>query len=329
MLRNREFRQFALVFLAIAAAAVIAGFLLNTAAGILAAVLAAALGTAFFIFTKARYKSIAEIADQIDKVLHYADHLDMEALDEGELSILYSEVQKMTLRIREQNAALQREKTYLADSLADIAHQLRTPLTSANLLLSLLANTAEENERKVFVRETEELLVRMDWLITSLLKISRLDAGVVVFQSEPIEVNTLIYTALRPLQIPLELHGISLLIDVPDGAMLRGDARWLSEAVQNIVKNCMESVGDGGRIEITCSDTPLFTELSVHDSGAGFREEDLPRLFDRFYRGNNADATGYGIGLALCKMIITRQGGTVTAKNHPQGGAAFSIRFPK
>lgn len=91
----------------------------------------------------------------------------------------------------------------------------------------------------------------------------------------------------------------------------------------------MESTGDGGKIEIACEDTVLFTEITLHDSGTGFAKEDLPHLFDRFYRGKDSNATGYGIGLALCKTIITRQGGTVSAKNHPQGGAVFSIRFPK
>ena len=91
----------------------------------------------------------------------------------------------------------------------------------------------------------------------------------------------------------------------------------------------MEGAGDGGKIEIACEDTPLYTEITLHDNGAGIEKEDLPHLFDRFYRGKNSSAVGYGIGLALCKTIITRQGGTVTAKNHPQGGASFSIRFPK
>lgn len=329
MLRNREFRQFSMLFSFITAAAVTLGFAIQAAAGILAIATAAAFGTAFFAFTKARYTSIAQISDQIDLVLHNADHLFIGESDEGELSILHSEITKMTLRIREQNDALKKEKEHLADSLADIAHQLRTPLTSVNLILSLLANTPDENERKAFVRETEELLVQMDWLLTSLLKLSRLDAGIVVFQSEQIDVDSLICAALHPFLIPMELHDMDLQIDAPKGMMIQGDSGWLAEAIQNILKNCLESAGDNGKIAIVCEDNPLYTEIAIHDSGAGFEKEDLPYLFDRFYRGKNPNATGYGIGLSLCKMIITRQGGTITAKNHPQGGANFSIRFPK
>ncbi|WP_160674070.1 HAMP domain-containing sensor histidine kinase [Clostridium sp. C8-1-8] len=329
MLRNKEFRQFALLFSLIALATVTIGFMINTPAGILATASATAFGAAFFVFTNARYKSLAQISDQIDLVLHNADHLYIAEAEEGELSILQSEITKMTLRIREQNEALKKEKEHLAESLADIAHQLRTPLTSVNLILSLLENNPEENERITLLREIEELFVQMDWLLTSLLKLSRLDAGIVVFQNKHIDVNNLICTALRPFLIQIELHNIDLRIDVPKGIIIEGDLGWLSEAIQNILKNCIESVGNNGKIHIVCNDTPLFTDISIHDSGEGFEKEDLPFLFDRFYRGKNSGATGYGIGLALCKMIIKRHGATITAKNKSQGGAIFTIRFPK
>ena len=329
MFRNREFKRFSFLFLIIAAVSVTFSFVFNTAAGIISIISAAAFGTAFFIFTKSRYESIAQISDQIDLVLHNADQIYISESEEGELSILQSEITKMTMRIREQNSALRKEKEHLADSLADIAHQLRTPLTSANLILSLLENAPDENERKNLMRETEELFVQMDWLLTTLLKLSRLDAGIVVFQSIQVNVSSLIKSAVHPFLFSMELHNIDLKSDVPVGIKIIWDLSWLSEAVQNILKNCIESVGDNGKIEISCTDNPLFTEISIHDSGAGFKKEDLPHLFDRFYRGNSENASGYGIGLALCKMIIVRQGGTVSAKNHPQGGAVFTIRFPK
>lgn len=329
MFRNKEIRQFAVLFAAITFIAAAVGFVIHPAAGILALVSSAAFGAAFFIFTRNRYQNIAQISEQIDLVLHNADYLFISESDEGELSILQSEITKVTLRIREQNEALKKEKQHLADSLADIAHQLRTPLTSANLILSLLKKSSDEKERKTLLRETEELFVQMDWLVTSLLKLSRLDAGIVVFQKERIDVENVVRTALRPFLISMDLHNVALETDIPHGVCLQGDAGWLSEAIQNVVKNCIESAGDNGRIEIACQDTPLFTEITFHDSGVGFKREDLPCLFDRFYRGKNTDTAGYGIGLALCKTIITRLGGTVTAKNHPRGGALFIIRFPK
>ena len=329
MFRNKEFRQFAVIFFIIAGASVSIGMVISTAAGILMLISSAAFWIAFYIYTRARYERIASISEQIDLVLHNADHLYISEAEEGELSILQSEITKMTLRIREQNEALKKEKERLADSMADIAHQLRTPLTSANLILSLLEKNPDENEQKALLRETEELFVQMEWLINSLLKLSRLDAGIVVFKSEPVDVESLIGTAVRPLLISMELHNIALQKEVPEKMTVQGDDGWLSEALQNILKNCMQSVGDNGRIDIVCRNTLLFGEIVIHDSGAGFAKEDIPHLFERFYRGRNENASGYGIGLALCKIIITRHGGSITAKNHPKGGAVFRIQFPK
>lgn len=329
MFRNREIRQAAIWFCGITFIVAAAGFGISGAAGILALVSAVLWGTVFYVFTKSRYKRIAKLSEQIDRVLHNEDHLDIGEADEGELSVLQSEIVKMTLRIREQNGALRNEKKHLADSLADISHQLRTPLTSVNIILSLLEKNEEKKERKALIREAGELFGQMDFLLEALLKLSRLDAGIVVFKKERIDLNKLVSVSLRPFQITIELHNIRIQTGIPEQTEISGDFRWLTEAFQNIIKNSIESLGDKGKIEITCEDNPLFTEIMVHDDGPGFDPEDLPHLFQRFYRGKKAGATGYGIGLALCRTIIMGQGGTVTAKNHPQGGALFSIRFSK
>lgn len=250
MFRNREIRQFVILYSFITVTLITLGFASNTTAGILAILSAVSFGTAFFVFTKARYQSIARISEQIDLVLHNADHIYISESDEGELSILQSEISKMTLRIREQNRALKNEKEHLADSLADIAHQLRTPLTSAALILSLLEKNPEKAERIALLRETEELFVQMEWLLDALLKLSRLDAGIVVFQSVPVDVNCLLNAAVRPLLISMELHNIALQKEVPDGMVIQGDSGWLSEAIQNILKNCVQSAGDNGEIKI-------------------------------------------------------------------------------
>ncbi|MDE7187976.1 MAG: HAMP domain-containing histidine kinase [Lachnospiraceae bacterium] len=329
MIRNKEIRQIAMVFFIIAGTASIAGFMVSTAAGILELVSSGVLGTVFYMFTKSRYRKIAELSEQIDMVLHNDEHLSISEAEEGELSILQSEIVKMTLRIREQNEALRREKKHLADSLADISHQLRTPLTSVNIILSLLEKDTDRKEQKALIREAGELFGQMDFLLSSLLKLSRLDAGIVVFKQEQVGIGNLVSVSLRPFLISMELHNIRVQTDIPEESEISGDLRWLSEAFQNIMKNSIESVGDGGLIKISCEDNPLFTEIIFQDDGAGFDKEDLPHLFERFYRGKDADATGYGIGLALCRTIIMRQGGTVTARNHPQGGAVFAVRFPK
>lgn len=329
MFRNREIRQAAIWFVGMMLVLTIVGFTICPAAGILELVTAFAAGTLFYVFTRIRYRNIAELSEQIDMVLHNAWQMDIGEAQEGELSILRSEIVKMTLRIREQNEALRKEKKHLADSLADISHQLRTPLTSVNIILSLVEKSPDKKEQKALLREAGELFAQMDFLLESLLKLSRLDAGIVVFQKERVNIGALVAASLRPFLIALELHDIQIETEIPEGAEMTGDFKWLSEALQNIMKNCMESVKDQGRIRISCQDNPIFTQITIQDDGEGFVQEDLPHLFERFYRGKDADAAGYGIGLALCKTIIMRQGGTVTARNHQNGGAVFSIRFEK
>ena len=329
MLRNKEFKKFTVVFIIISAGLITTGFILNTAAGLIAALCVFTLGLLFYNFTKARYKSIAQITTQINFILHGAERLELDSFNEGELSILHSEITKMTLRIREQNELLKKDKQYLADTLADIAHQLRTPLTSVNLILTFLTKNPAHDEQKSLVRELEGLLIKMDWLITSLLKLSRVDAGVVKFKAETVDVRQLIQSVLTSLAISLELRSIEVTTDISESAFIQGDEKWLYEALLNILKNCMDYLenAENKKIEIKCTENALFTEIIIRDNGKGFSKEDLPYLFDRFYRGTGSDASGYGIGLALCKKIITQQGGSVTAKNHPQGGAVFSVRF--
>lgn len=319
----------ALTFAAIGLASAIAGFFIHPLAGWLMVGTCAALGLVTMLFTRARYRRIARLSEQVDQVLHGGDRLAIDAVEEGELSILQSEIGKMTVRIREQNAALAREKQHLADSLADIAHQLRTPLTSLNLLTTLIAGEGDASRRRATAREAEALLERMEWLLNGLLKLSRLDADIVAFSREPVEVDALVRDALRPFLISMELHDIAVHADVPAGVTVMGDKPWLSEALQNLFKNAIESAGDGGSIDITCEDNPLFTEIAVRDSGPGIDPEDLPHVFERFYRGKREGASGYGIGLSLCRTIVTRQGGTVRVRNHPAGGAVFYVRFPK
>lgn len=269
------------------------------------------------------------MSEQIDLLLHEEQKLNFEEASEGELSILQSEISKLLLRIREQNEALREDKKYLANALADIAHQLKTPLTSLSLLITLLENTKDERKQKQFLREMKALLLKMDWLILTLLKISKLDASMITFQKEPIEVYTLIQDAIHPLSIQMELHEVEIHTKIAENIILMGDYEWLLEAIENILKNCMESIGEHGSITVECEDIVLYTEIRIHDSGMGFKKEDLPYIFDRFYRGKSQNNTGYGIGLALSRMIIKGQDGMISAKNHPKKGALFLIRFPK
>ena len=301
LLKNKEVRKALLWQLLLSAAACAVCFFFDIRAGLTAAGLSLLLMLVFCISTYKRYQRISSLADDINQVLHGDSSIDFDSYSEGELSILHSEIYKMTIRLREQQQTLTREKAHLADSIADISHQIRTPLTSINLLIGLLS-------------EPE-------------LTISRLDAGTVQFKQEQVSLEELLKKSCVTLLIPMELRGQELRIHA-DGAF-RGDLSWTSEAIGNIVKNCMEHTPEGGRIEIEATENALFSEIIIKDNGTGISPEDLPHIFERFYKGKDSDGKSFGIGLALSRMIIAGQGGTVKAENRKPVGAMFTIRFYK
>lgn len=328
LLKNKEVRKALLWQLLLSAAACAVCFFFDIRAGLTAAGLSLLLMLIYCVSTYRRYQSIAALAGDINQILHGDHAIDFDSYSEGELSILHSEIYKMTICLREQQQKLINDKKYLADSLADISHQIRTPLTSINLLVERLSASGLTDEcRHRLTNELYELLDRIDWLITTLLKISKLDAGTVSFNKETVSLETLIKKSCSPLLIPIELRGQELIIRAEGD--FYGDPAWTSEAVGNMVKNCMEHTPDGGRIEINAAETALYSEIIIKDNGTGISPEDLPHIFERFYKGKDSDGKSFGIGLALSRMIITGQGGTVKAENRKPAGAMFTIRFYK
>ena len=328
LLKNKEVRGALLWQLLLSAAACAVCFWFDLRAGLTAVVLSLLLMLVFCISTYKRYQRISSLADDINQVLHGDSSIDFDNYSEGELSILHSEIYKMTVRLREQQQKLINDKKYLADSLADISHQIRTPLTSINLLVERLSASGLTDEcRHQLTNELYELLDRIDWLITTLLKISKLDAGTVSFNKETVSLETLINKSCAPLLIPIELRRQELILRAEGN--FYGDPAWTSEAVGNIVKNCMEHTPDGGRIEIDAAENALYSEIVIKDNGTGVSAEDLPHIFERFYKGKDSDGKSFGIGLALSRMIIAEQKGTVKAENRKNAGAMFTIRFYK
>lgn len=330
LLKNKEVRGALLWQLSVAVIACSLCFMFDLRAGLTAVVLSLLLMLVFCISTYKRYQRISSLADDINQVLHGESSIDFDNYSEGELSILHSEIYKMTVRLREQQQKLLSDKEYLADSLADISHQIRTPLTSINLLVERLSASGLTDEcRHQLANELYGLLDRIDWLITTLLKISKLDAGTVQFNRDTVSLEMLINKSCAPLLIPIELRGQELIIRAEGD--FYGDPTWTSEAVGNIVKNCMEHTPDGGKIEIEATENALYSEIVIKDNGTGVSAEDLPHIFERFYKGKDSDGKSFGIGLALSRMIIAGQKGTVKAENRktraPCSPSAF-IREP-
>lgn len=315
----------------------LAGILCGICRGDMFEVIAAAvLGVLFvlvhIVFSYRRYKRIARLTADINRFLHGYDKLQIHGQQEGELSLLENEIFKMTHKLKNQSELLQKDKVYLADSIADISHQIRTPLTAMNLIVSRLSTgQLKEEKKKQLIQELDALLMHIDWLIQSLLKISKLDAGTIQMQHSSVSVQELIREASETLEIPMELREQTLEILCDSETDFRGDKKWMKEALINILKNCMEHTPMGGTICIRAEKNPLYTEIVVQDNGPGIADEDLPHLFERFYKGKNSSDKSVGIGLALAKMIIKKQSGVISAANRIENGkvagARFEIRF--
>ncbi len=328
MLRNREFVKSFLLGCLLSAAACAAAFLWERRFGLLMAAVCLGFLGLFWLTSWQRYRRLRHLAEDINRVLHGDAQLRLEQYAEGELAILHSEIYKMTVRLRQQRQSLQEDKVYLAESLADISHQLRTPLTSINLLVSFLSDPELPQQRRLQVtRELYGLLSRIDWLITALLKLSRLDAGTVQLQSREISMEALLQKALAPLLVPMELREQTLRTQL--SGSFCGDVAWTCEAITNVAKNCMEHTPMGGEISVTASENPLYREIVISDNGSGIAAEDLPHIFERFYKGKNSSDQSFGIGLALARRIVTAQNGTLKAESNPASGAKFTFRFYK
>lgn len=327
-LRNKEVRNEGLLLVLITVIATIGVYGWNPSCGVVVLAVCTILNIVHLANTYKRYRRIQELSSDINRILHEDIHVSFDKYEEGELAILESEVQKMVIRLREQQSQLLADKRYLADSIGDISHQIRTPLTSINLLLSFLSEPdITEEKRQKTIRELYELLSRIDWLITTLLKISKLDAGTIQLKQENVRMKELIQKSVEPLLVPIELRGQELKIET-EGQFI-GDVNWTSEAIGNIVKNCMEHTPAGGSLQIKANENTLYREIVIEDTGCGIAPEDLPHIFERFYKGKNSSEKSFGVGLALARGIINTQNGTVKAENKKEGGARFTLRFYK
>lgn len=328
-LRNREYRREWIAYGAVTVIFAAVGFLIGPLCGGLFLLGGAVFMGLHALFTRRRYRDIAAVSADMDRILHGQESVLIGESDEGELSILRSEIQKMTVRLKENSDALLADKLYLTRAMEDIFHQLRTPLTAMNLEVSLLGREDLPYERRLqLTRELKKQLEHTGWLAETLLKMSQLDAGTVTLRKDTVSVRELAEKASEALVIPMELRGQELRIDARDESFT-GDLPWTAEALGNVLKNCTEHTPEGGTVTMTAAETPLFTQITVQDTGPGFHAQDIPHLFERFYKGKDAGSGSIGIGLAMSRMVIAAQNGTIAADNPPGGGARFTIRFYK
>ncbi len=326
--RNKELQKALGLFLLLGGFPVSAVFLHSWDTGLWSLLCWSLCVVLFVIIEWRRYRDLQKISGDLDRLLLHGTTLPIEVYEEGELSVLAHQVQKLTQNLTEARDALQKDKTFLADSLADISHQLRTPLTAMHLTLTLLGQPeAKPEKHRELMQDFRSLLHRTQWLVETLLKLSKLDAGTIQLRPEEISLEELFHKAIEPLAIAIELREQSLSLQCED-LTVKCDPTWTAEAVSNVLKNAMEHTPPGGVISLSGRDTPIFTEITILDQGGGFPPEELPHIFERFYRGKGADLQSCGIGLSLARSILAAQNGSIQAENFGRG-AKFTIKLYK
>ena len=269
-------------------------------------------------------KIYRDIKDMTDYVYHSSEGREYQMKNknqEGQMGLLKTELMKMTTVLKEKVALLHSEKIFLNDTISDISHQLKTPMTSLMLLTDLMYNDLDKEKKIEFLDRTNAQLSRMDWLIKSMLKLSKLEAKVIDFKTDKVNINELIKRSISPLLVPIELRNISLNINGDKEASYIGDIEWSSEALGNIIKNCVEHTKEGGTLDITYEENPIYSEIIIKDNGEGIDKDDIQNIFKRFYKGKNSKSDSVGIGLAMAKSIIESQNGDIYVKSKKNRGS--------
>ncbi len=283
---------------------------------------AGAFGAGSLLSRRKNRKRIADLTAYLEQVNIGAGGTLIQ-MKEDEYSHLQDEIYKtVTMLYQTRERAVAAKKNF-AENLANIAHQLKTPITAAFLSLQLM----EKELPGAYAQQVRQQLKRLNRLEESLLMLSKIDAGTLPLRREKVDLYTVLNLAADNLSDLLRKNQIS--VDIPENGCIEfwGDLEWTMEALINLIKNCMEHSKPGGQVHCDYAGNPLYAEIRVWDDGAGFDTEDLPHLFDRFYRGRRAASDGIGIGLALARSIFELQNGTITACNLQNGGACFAIRI--
>ena len=327
-MKKLNYKSVLIVLIALSAITSLVLFFMNIMCGVVCLCLSVCLCTAFGMYEKTRLNTVENINNYLSRVCSGDYSLAISDNTEGEFSILKNNIYKVVVMLKSTNEELSKEKMSLANSLADITHQLKTPLTSITVMTDLLKGETDENKRSEFVNIIENQIDKMNWLTGTLLKLSKLDAGAITFNSDTVKISDVVENAVKPFLLGLDLKNISLKTAVTDFTFT-GDLPWTTEAVKNIIKNCIEHTETGGTLSVSTNITNLYDELVIEDTGKGIEKEDLPHIFERFYHGKNAFSDSVGIGLNLSKEILSKERAKVEAQSEIGVGSTFRIKFYK
>ena len=282
----------------------------------------------FLIFNRRKDKEISEITRYIEEINRKNYELHIDDMSEDELSILKNEVYKTTVMLKESADNSLKDKRNLKKSLEDISHQLKTPITSILVILDNLIEEPDMDEtlREDFIRDIKRETANINFLVQSILKLSKFDADTINFIKDEVLLKDVVEKAAQNVSTLCDLKNITLNIKGDDSAGITCDFRWQTEAVTNIIKNCIEHSEDGSSVDVTYSKNNVYSMISVRDCGSGISKEDLPHIFERFYKGENASKDSVGIGLALSKTIIEEDNGHINVTSD-ESGTLFEIKY--
>ncbi len=284
----------------------------------------------YFVINKSkRNKKINKIIELISKINRRNFDIDIEDYTEDELSVLKQEVYKTSLMLRSEADNSLKDKLNLKDSLSDISHQLKTPLTSITIMIDNILDNEEMDSktRRKFLINIKREIININFLVQNLLKLSKFDANVIKFNKEEVLIKDIVDEAINKVSALSELKGVSIKVSGDKGSTIKCDFMWEVEALSNIIKNSIEHIDGNGFVEVNYTKNKVYSRILIRDNGVGISEEDLPYIFDRFYKGKNTSKDSVGIGLALSKSIIEKDNGSISVKSTPKIGTVFTIKY--
>ncbi len=287
--------------------------------------------TIYFLFSKYNHKkdlNILEITNYLKEINRHNYTLDIKTLSEDELSILKNELYKTTVTLKEVADIASNDKQNLKDSLEDISHQLKTPLTSILVMLDNLIDNEdmEKTTKEEFLHNIKQEINNISYLVNTLLKLSKFDANTITLQKEQIKMSKIVKSVLQNTNVLSELKNIKIIVKCPEDTYINGDLHWEVEALTNILKNALEHSYNDSTITIEISKNNVYTLITIKDNGIGIAKEDLPHIFERFYKGKNSSDDSIGIGLALAKTIILKDNGNISVTSNKKG-TTFTIKY--
>ncbi len=305
---------------------------LYSAINVLYFMITAGLVTLCFIkYNEKKDKEIESIIKIVEEINKKNYKLDLDGMSEDELSILKNEIYKTTIMLKEQAENSTKDKINLKNSLSDISHQLKTPLTSIMIMLdNLIENPELDVEiRNDFVREIKVETAHINSFVQLILKLSQLDSNTVEYFNKKMKLSELVEKSMKKIQPLCDLKNIHVDINIIKDSEIVCDEMWQVEAISNIMKNCVEHSKEEQTVGVIINTNNIYSQITIKDNGVGISKQDLPHIFDRFYKGKNSTSNSIGIGLALAKTIISKSNATIQVESEEGKGTTFIIKYFK